>query len=435
MTRQRLLLLALLALPLVLLAAGCGGSKKKSSGGTSTAANVKGTISMVAVWTGAEQTNFQLVLDGFKKAYPNVTVNYKSAKDPGQVISTAVAGGNPPDLAALPSPGLVRDFQSRGALKSLDFAASTIQANYPAAWADVGKINGKLYGMVFKGANKSTVWFNPKVFKDAGVTPPKTWDDLIKDAKTIKASGVDAYSIGGSDGWTLTDLFENIYLRQAGAAKYDQLTQHTIPWTDPSVKTAFQTMAQVIGDTNNIVGGTTGALQADFPTSVTQVFSTPPKAAQVFEGDFVAGVITAQTKAQPKTGFDEYSFPAIGSSGANVVMGGGDIITMFKDSPASEALVKYLATPAAAEIWAKKGGFSSPNKNVNPSVYPDDITRSIAVAMTKAQTFRFDMSDQAPAAFGGDAEFTGMQKFLKNPSDITGATAGLEAAAKKDYKK
>jgi alpha-glucoside transport system substrate-binding protein len=434
MTRQRVLLLALFALPLVLLAAGCGGGKKKSSGGTtSQSSNVKGTISMVAVWTGAEQTNFQAVLDGFKKKYPNVTVNYKSAKDPGQVISTAVAGGNPPDLAALPSPGLVKDFQGRGALKSLDFAASTIQANYPAAWQDVGKVNGKLYGMVFKGANKSTVWYNVKVFKDAGVQQPKTWDDLVKDAKTIKASGVDAYSIGGADGWTLTDLFENIYLRQAGADKYDQLTQHKIPWTDPSVKTAFQTMAQVIGDTNNIAGGTTGALQADFPTSVTQVFSDPPKAAQVFEGDFVAGVITDQTKAQPKTGFDEYAFPEIGSSGV-VVMGGGDIIVMFKDNPAAQALVKYLATPEAATIWAKKGGFSSPNKNVDPSVYPDDITRNIATAMTQAKTFRFDMSDQAPAAFGGDAEFTGMQKFLKSPTDVDSALAGLEAAAKKAYK-
>ncbi len=33
-----------------------------------------------------------------------------------------------------------------------------------------------------------------------------------------------AYSIGGADGWTLTDLFENIYLRQAGPEKYDQLS-------------------------------------------------------------------------------------------------------------------------------------------------------------------------------------------------------------------
>ena len=49
-----------------------------------------------------------------------------------------------------------------------------------------------------------------------------------------------AVSIGGADGWTLTDLFENIYLRTAGPEKYDQLATHKIKWTDPSVKDGAQ---------------------------------------------------------------------------------------------------------------------------------------------------------------------------------------------------
>ena len=69
--------------------------------------------------------------------------------------------------------------------------------------------------------------------------PPKTWDDLLTDAKTLQSSGVPAYSIGGADGWTLTDLFENIYLRQAGPDMYDKLATHEIPWTDQSVKDAL----------------------------------------------------------------------------------------------------------------------------------------------------------------------------------------------------
>ena len=48
-----------------------------------------------------------------------------------------------------------------------------------------------------------------------------------------KASGVPPYSIGGADGWTLTDLFENIYLRQAGPDKYDQLTDARDPVDRP----------------------------------------------------------------------------------------------------------------------------------------------------------------------------------------------------------
>jgi ABC-type Fe3+ transport system substrate-binding protein len=196
------------------------------------------------------------------------------------------------------------------------------------------------------------------------------------------------------------------------------------------VKKALTTMAQVL-DPNNMAPN---AIQTDFPGSVTQVFSTPPKAAMVFEGDFVAAVITAQTKAKPKVDFNEFAFPSVDGQGGDYVVGGGDIVCMFKDSPAARAFVKYLATPRAAELWAKRGGFSSPNKNVDSSVYPDEITRSMATALANASTFRFDMSDQAPAAFGADAEFTQFQNFLRNPKNVNGAAQSFESAAAKAYK-
>ena len=376
----------------------------------------------------------QAVLDGFKAKNPDVTIKYKSAKDPGQVLTTAVQGGNPPDMAALPSPGLMKGFVSQGALKPIDFAKSDISSNFSADWVKFGTVNGKLYGLFFKGANKSTVWYNVHAFKDAGVTPPKEWSELLTDAKTISASGTPAYSIGGADGWTLTDLFENIYLRQAGAAKYDQLSDHKIPWTDPSVKAALTQMAKVLSDSKNINGGASGALQTNFPDSVTAVFTNPPKAAMIFEGDFVPGVVAGQSKAKPVTDYNVFPFPAVDGKGGDFVVGGGDVIVMFKDTPASEALVKYLASPEAASIWAKRGGFSSPNKNVDPSVYPDEITRTTATALAKATTFRFDMSDLAPAKFGGDAEFTDLQNFLKNPSDVNGAATKLEKDATAAYK-
>ena len=125
---------------------------------------------------------------------------------------------------------------------------------------------------------------------------------------------------------------------------------------------------------------------------MTQVFADPPKAAQVIEGDFVAGVITAETQAKPQEGFNVYAFPEIADSGP-VVVGGGDVMVMFKDNPAARALIEYLATPEAAEIWAAKGGFSSPNKNVDPDVYPDELTKQTATALANAEVFRFDMSD------------------------------------------
>ena len=439
MTKRRFILLALLVAALAFVAAGCGGDDDEgTSGGGSTteaeggASNVSGSISVLAVWTGAEGEAFQAVLDGFKEQNPDVNVSYKSAKEPATVLSTAVEGGNPPDIAALPQPGFMTDFAQRGALQPIDFAEDKIKEGYSQSWLDLGTVDGKLYGLFFKGANKSTVWYNVHAFEDAGVEPPSNWDDFIAAGDTLKASGVNPYSIGGADGWTLTDLFENIYLRTAGPEKYDQLTKHEIPWTDDSVKEALTEMGKVL-QPDKIAGGTSSALQTDFPTSVTQVFADPPKAAQVMEGDFVGGVISSETSAEAKTDFDVFDFPEINGSGP-VVVGGGDVMVMFKDNPAARALMEYLATPEAAEIWAEKGGFSSPNKNVDAEVYPDELTKQTATALANAEVFRFDMSDLMPGAFGSDAMFTLLQDFLKNPDDVDGIAQKLESAAASAFK-
>jgi alpha-glucoside transport system substrate-binding protein len=443
MTHRRTLLALLLALALAVVAAGCGGGDDEEEGGgnqegAAQQSDVSGSVQVMAVWSGPEQQAFQAVLDGFQKSNPNVNVRYNSAGDQlPTVLSTAVEGGNPPDVAVVPQPGLMRDFVEKKALKPISFARDTIAENFSEDWIKLGTVDGELYGLTFKGANKSTVWFNTQVFEDAGVEPPTTWDEFLEAAETVNSSGVPAFSVAGADGWTLTDLFENIYLRTAGPEKYDQLAEHEIPWTDQSVKDALEEMAKVIGNGENLAGGTRSALQTDFPTSVTRVFGEEPEAAMVIEGDFVAGVITDSTEAKPQQGFDVFPFPQIGDAPENTVVGGGDTLVMFNDSPASRALVEYLATPEAAEIWAKRGGFSSPNRNVDPNVYPDEITRRTATALAEAEVFRFDMSDLAPAAFGGTpgrGEWKILQDFLRDPEDVDGTATALERAAARAYR-
>src|SRR6266508_2398943 len=381
--RRRFSLFGLFAV-LVLVAAACGGGGGGETGAAGTTGGGaecgSGSISLMGIWVATEQQSIQAVLDGFKEKCPDVTVKYNPAGDNiVTVLATAVQGGNPPDLATIAQPGTIKEYAQRGEIKPIDFAKDTITQNYSQSNVDLGTFEGKLYSFLFKGANKSTVWYNVPAFEDAGVEPPKTWEDFLAAAETIKASGVPAYSIGGADGWTLTDLFENIYIRTAGPEMYDQLATHEIPWTDQTVKDALTEMAKILGDTDNIFGGKQGALQTDFPTSVTNAFGDPPKAAMVLEADFVEGEILNSTKAKPETGFNVFDFPSINDSPPAVV-GGGDQVVMFKDSPAARALVEYLATPEAAEIWVRRGGFSSPNKGVPESAYQAPLLRSTATA-------------------------------------------------------
>jgi alpha-glucoside transport system substrate-binding protein len=450
MTRHRIATAAaLLALAPALLAAGCGsdddgggstsGSSSTTAGGgaSTTPTDVRGSVSVIGIWTGDEQRSFRAVIDKFNETYPDVTVRYTSAGDNlPTVVGTAVQGGNPPDIATIAQPGLIREFVRQGALRSIDYARDTVSANYAPDFVKLGTVNGRLFSFVYKGANKSTVWYNASAFRDAGVSDPADWDAFLSDARTLGASGVPAYSIAGADGWTLTDLFENIYLRQAGPDKYDQLSELRIPWTDPSVRTALRTMAQVLGDRANIVGGTQGALQTEFPAAVENVFQDPPRGAQIIEADFVPGVVAETTRLRAGTGFNVYPFPNIGDS-SDYVVGGGDSITTFRDTPAVRAFVEFLASPEGAETWAERGGFSSPNRSVDPSVYPDEITRTVATAIAGARTFRFDMSDLAPAAFGGtpsQGEWKILQDFLANPTDVDGTAQALQASASRAFR-
>jgi alpha-glucoside transport system substrate-binding protein len=423
-----------LALAVVVLAATLVAAYGVGGAGASQKA-VSGKLSMIGIWTSTEQKSFQAVIAGFNKTYPNVKVSYTSAgNNTPTVLATAIQGGHPPDIAAIGQPALVKQFAQKGALKPITFAKGAIASNYGPGGVTLGTVSGKLYGLFFKASNKSTVWYNVAAFKNAGVKAPTTWPQLLSAAKTLHASGTPAFSIGGSEGWTLTDLFENVYLRTAGGAKYDQLTDHKIKWTDASVKTALKDMAQILGDTANIAGGTAGALQTDFPTSVNNVFSTPPKAAMVIEGDFVPGVATV--KATAITDYNEFAFPSINGSPPSAVTG-GDTVVMFKDSPASRAFVNYLASPEASTIWAKRGGFTSPNKKVPLSAYSDPLTRASAQALVSAKVSRFDLSDLEPPAFGattGQGEFKLFQDFLKNPKNVNGIAGQLESAAAKAFK-
>ena len=117
------------------------------------------------------------------------------------------------------------------------------------------------------------IWYRPDAFDEAGVRPPRTWEELHQVTRTLADAGVGTMAVPGADGWVLTDWFENIYLRVAGAERYDQLARHEIPWTHPTVVESL-TLLQDYWSADRAIQD--DPLQLKFVQAVADVFGPRP---------------------------------------------------------------------------------------------------------------------------------------------------------------
>ena len=77
---------------------------------------------------------------------------------------------------------------------------------------------------------------------------PKTFDEFTALIEKMKTSGDGRKPLcvgiesGNATGWTFTDWTEEMVLRQSGGDVYDQWVSHEIPFNDPKVVEAMQTV-------------------------------------------------------------------------------------------------------------------------------------------------------------------------------------------------
>ena len=396
-------------------------------------ADLAGTdVEVVAVWEDAEAQAFRSVLDTFERETgADVRFTSTEGNDVAGVLDDRLAVGDPPDVAILPQPGLIARYAEEGSILPVDdIVGDAVRAAYAPVWQRLGTHDGALYGVWFKAANKSLVWYNIAAFERAEVVPPPDLDGLGAVAGAMTAQGLQAFSLPGdpSEAWTLTDWFENLYLRLAGPDRYDDLAAHRLAWTDKSVQETLTVLASLLGaDGPRAMAGA-----ATFPQAVTAVFSPAPAAAMIMEGDFVPGVVAGTSEAQVGVDVDVFSFPER-QEGDRFVVGGGDAAVLMRSSEGGRALLRFLAGPEAAEVWARAGGFVSSNEDVDLAVYPDVRSRRIARAVLEAgDGFRFDLSDLQPVAFGGTTGagmWAVLHDFLAAPSDVAATARRLEAEA------
>ncbi|MDP8904053.1 MAG: extracellular solute-binding protein [Chloroflexota bacterium] len=388
-----------------------------------TFANIGGTVSVMASWTGSEEDSFRAMIEPWVQQ-TGVQVNYVGTREMQQQLTAAIQAGGTglPDVAGIPGPGLALDWYEAGALKPLDFIdLEAYRASAPPGMADLGVAeDGTLIGIFTKAAVKGLIWYNVGVYDG---TVPGSWEELQgTDPQPAGALWCNALESGGASGWPGTDWIEDFVVRDAGPEAYDQWVRGELAWTSPEIRAAFERWIEVV---NTSAGGGAQINATNFGEVGDGLFTDPADCKFVHQASFISDFFVNNSGATPEQ-FDFFVMPG------EALTGGGDMFGMFNDTEQARSLMQYLITPQAQQIWAERGGFIAANINVPTDVYASESDRKAAAALQEASAFRFDGSDMMPGEMN-DAFFRAMVEVTANPGNLDSILQGLDEVQSRAY--
>src|SRR5258708_37395133 len=233
----------ILSLAAILTAVACGTSSSTNAG----------SVKVMATWTGAEQASFMAVMKPFTDS-TGITIQYEASRDQDALLTTRVAAGNPPDLAAAPSPTLLTNFAKTGKVVALNNVVdmTALQSQYSPGWITLGEPlnDGKLYEVYSWVSLKGLIWYDPKNFQAKGYNIPNSWDSLLNLQQTIKSGGTTPWGIalesGAASRWPGSDWVKEIFLHQSAPKVYDSWWQGQQKWSSPQIKLAWHSWGHIL---------------------------------------------------------------------------------------------------------------------------------------------------------------------------------------------
>ncbi|HEY9409863.1 MAG TPA: ABC transporter substrate-binding protein [Jiangellaceae bacterium] len=421
------------ALSLVL--AACGGDDDGGGDAGSGESVEGGTVSVLVVWGGAELDSFEAMLAPFEEE-TGIDVQTESTRDLNAVLTTRLAGGNPPDVAGLPGPGPMAEFARAGDLKPLaQDVLDVLESDYNEGIIADATVDDELVGIFIRTSVKGLIWYNPAVFEAGGYEVPTDWDSLTSLVDDAAAAGTTPWGIGlesgGDTGWPATDWIEDFVIRQSGPEVYDDWVQGELKWSSDEIKAAWEAFGDWATDPAYVSGGPNAVLNTPFGNGGDCLFAEPAGCLLHHQASFITSFFEENNPgvAQAGTTYDFFSMPAMEHNG---VVYAGDLFGMFNDTPQAQALMEYLVTPEAQQIWVERGAAISANQNVPLDVYPDDTSRRSAEILVGADEIRFDGSDKMPAEMNR-AFFTAVLDFVKNPDDLDNILENLDSVQESAY--
>ncbi|HEX9373856.1 MAG TPA: extracellular solute-binding protein, partial [Roseiflexaceae bacterium] len=174
-------------------AAGGGAAEKKS----------------ISIWhiqsTGDGPQLIQQAVDRFKADNPNVDVEVVPLQnDPYKTkIKVAMGAGNPPCIFPTWGGGPLNEYVK--ANQVIDLTPYMTKDNYKSRFVDAAftpiTFDGKIWGVPVENSSLAVIFYNKAIFQKYNLTPPKTYDDLMKVVQTLKDNGVAPFALPNKTKW------------------------------------------------------------------------------------------------------------------------------------------------------------------------------------------------------------------------------------------
>jgi alpha-glucoside transport system substrate-binding protein len=370
-----------------------------------------------------------------------IDITYVGRRDFEQQINAQVLGGNPPDIAAFPQPGKLKQFAQDGELVAVpDDVVASVKEGWADSYLAFSNVDGKQYGVPFKSDFKSSVWYLPCAFEEKGYAVPETLDDFNTLVNDMAANGDTPLCVGiesgPATGWPFTDWVEELVLRQQGIDFYNQWVNHEVPFNDPKVVDTFNEVAGPDGywkDGNVYASGGSIAATAfgDNGTPLVQGKCMMHRQASFYSAFFPEGTEFGDGPGQVST----FYFPA---DEGHPVLVGGISAGAFRDAPEVWKVMDYLGSAdfandrQAAQVARVGGegslsGFLTGNSQADTSLWAP-LEQGFIESLTTADPAAFDASDQMPAEVGSGTFWTEGTSFVNGDEDAQTAADNIEGS-------
>jgi multiple sugar transport system substrate-binding protein len=249
------------------------------------------------------------------------------------------------------------------------------------------------------------VFYRKSVFADKGYEIPTTFDQLKTLATKIKSDGLIPFAFGDKDGWPAMGTFDILNLRLNGYQFHVDLMAGKEKWTDPKVKTVFDTFKEILPFHQE---GAAGRIWQDASTTLVQ-----KKAAMYFHGMFTSQQFQQAGQADLDD-LDFFPYPSFGTQfdaekALDAPIDGFALSKAPKNLDAAKAFVEHLGQPETQVAWvsADKSNIAAA-KDADTSGYTA-LQKKAAEVIGQAQRITQFLDRDTNPNFAGP---NGMQAFL-----------------------